>query len=680
MLVLGSAATVFIFVFARANVQDSDRSLVRERTGQTLSVVLTVTQQVEAIVAAGAIAAEFTNGDPSAFQAATGGVTTSLLSSLSLVRIEPGGPTLVTSVGRRAPLLFDELGAGDLATLDEIAGTGSRLTYVARGTVAGEHLAAFATSAGPGSTLVLYSEITAADAQAQTQASGIASSDMRFAIYLGDAATPDALILSSPDGLPSGGNVVTDRVPIGGEELIVVLGPRHRLVSGFAWAAPWILLAIGLVQTVLIAILVERGRRRRDEALRLVDDLERRTQELDRALAEQRRAEEEARVSAERLRHAQRMEAIGQLAGGVAHDFNNLLTAIIGSTRLLLRGTQPGDPVRSGLEDVERAADRAASLTRQLLAFSRKQVLQPSVVDLNRIVRETETLLRHLIRADIRLVTELDLELAPVEADESQVEQVLVNLVVNGADAIRDGGTVTITTANDEVCNCPGASLPPGRCVVLSVSDDGIGMDEETRERVFEPFFTTKELGRGTGLGLATVYGVVEQSGGMIEVESEPDAGTTFRIYLPAVDKEVAAPPTGGARPESTAGTETVLVAEDDEMVRTLVRITLEDSGYTVLEAASGETALELCEHGPEQIHVLVTDMVMPGMGGRALADRLQTLRPELRVLFVSGYAEAEVAGSGGAEDGTSFLEKPFTPEELAHEVRALIDRPRVRA
>ena len=256
----------------------------------------------------------------------------------------------------------------------------------------------FAASSQPRSTLVVWGEIAGNGTGERAPAGGVETTDLRFAIYLGDVPTPNRLLLASPDGAPSGSGVVTDVVAIGNEQLLVTLAPRHRLVSGFTWAVPWLVLVLGLVETLAIAVLVERGRRRRDEALRLVADLERRTRELDEALAEQRRAEEEARAAAERLRHGQRMEAIGRLAGGVAHDFNNLLTAIIGSTRLLLRGTEPGDPVRSGLEDVERAADRAASLTRQLLAFSRKQVLQPAVVDLNRIVRETETMLRHLIR------------------------------------------------------------------------------------------------------------------------------------------------------------------------------------------------------------------------------------------------------------------------------------------
>jgi signal transduction histidine kinase len=675
VLFLGVGATILIFVVARANVQDSERSLVRERTSQTLGVISTVVQQVEAIVAAGAAAAEYTNDNPQAFENATEArVWTSLVSNLSLVRIAPGGPNVVASVGRSRPLLLGKLNPREVKRLHQIARSGSDLKYVAGAKVPGGRLIGFAKSLR-GGEYVLYAEITAIDAEAQ--AGGAASGDLRFGIYLGGKPMPSALVLSSPDGPPTGASVVKNGFRMGEEQILVALGPRHRLVSGFTWAAPWIMLAIGLIGSVALAGLVETGRRRRDEALALVADLERRTTELDRALAEQRRAEQDAHAAAEKLRHAERMEAIGRLAGGVAHDFNNLLTAIIGSTRLLLRRTRRGDPARTGLEDIERAADRAASLTRQLLAFSRKQVLQPTVVDLNRIVRDSETMLHHLIRADIRLLTSLDPRLAPVEADAGQLEQVIINLVINAVDALPGGGQIVIATNNMAATgNGTRGQIPARSYAVLSVSDDGVGMDAETRERVFEPFFTTKELGRGTGLGLATVYGIVEQSGGSIEVESRPGRGTTFRIYLPGVDKAVAQPSFGPGSSESTAGTETVMVAEDDAMVRALVRVILEESGYTVIEASSGDEALRLSQSYDGPIDVLVTDMVMPGMGGRAVAERLLALRHELRVLYISGYSEDEVLG-GGSDAEASFIGKPFTPEELALKVRALIDRPR---
>jgi signal transduction histidine kinase/CheY-like chemotaxis protein len=658
VLLLGIGATVLIFIVARANVKDSERSLVRERTTQTFGVIQTVIQQVEAIVAAGAAAAQYTNGDPAAFRQATASrVATSLVTNLSLIRLSDDHVTLLASVGRK-PALLGELTPTDIAKLHRIARTGSDLKHVTGAQFPGRRTVTFAMSPRAGSDLLLYGEITASDAQAQ--AGGASAVDMRFGIHIGG---PDGtLLLASPDGAPSGPKAFTGIIPMGAEQLYVSLGSRHRLVSFFSWAAPWVMLTIGLVGSLALAALVEITRRRRDEAIR--------------TLAEQRRAEEEGRIVAERLRHAQRMEAIGRLAGGVAHDFNNLLTAIIGSTRLLLRETGPGDPARTGLEDIEHAADRAAALTRQLLAFSRKQVLQPTVLDLNRVVGETEAMLRHLIRADILVVTSLDPGLPAVEADAGQLEQVIVNLIVNAADALPDGGTIAISTRAPTAVD-GGA---PQRYAVLSVSDNGIAMDEATRERVFEPFFTTKELGRGTGLGLATVYGIVEQSGGSIDVDSEPGRGSTFRVVLPGVDKEITIPRVPAPVPESTAGTETVVVAEDDAMVRALVRVTLEAGGYTVLEASSGEAAIELCRRHEGRIDLLVTDMVMPGMGGRALAERLTALRPELRVLYVSGYAEADVFDDPGTDAETSFVQKPFTPEELAVRVRALIDQPRSRA
>jgi signal transduction histidine kinase len=667
VLLLGVGASIFIFFFARSNVQGSERSLANERTSQTLGVIATVLMQVNAIVAAGAAAAEYTDGNPRAFRDATvGGVGLSLVSNLSLVRLERGHVKLLASVGRNPPLLLGRLTARNLEKLRRIDLAGAPLSPVSTGMAQGSRRVNFAMSPRARSDLLVYGEITAVTAQAQ--AGGVAPSDLRYAIYLGTKPSPGELLLSSADALPTGHNVVSAVMPIGAANLLVQLAPRHRLVSGFTWAAPWIILAAGLLGTVAIAVLVESGRRRRNEALGLVA-------ELDRALADQRRAEQEAQAAAESLRQAQRMEAIGLLAGGVAHDFNNLLTAIIGSTRRLAGATKPGDPIRTGLQDIERAADRAASLTRQLLAFSRKQVLKPSVLDLNHVVDEMSSMLRHLVRANIGIVTVTGSDVPPVEADASQIDQVIINLVVNAADAIPDSGTITIATGDALVADEDASGqLSPRRFAVLSVSDDGVGMDQKTVERVFEPFFTTKELGRGTGLGLATVYGIVEQSGGSIDVESEPGRGTTFRVLLPGVDKHVVQPAPQPGMPASTAGTETVAVAEDDEMVRMLVRVTLEDSGYTVLEAANGDAALELCRHHAGPIHALVTDMVMPGMGGRALADRLTALRPGLPVLYITGYTESD-AVDGSSDVETAFVQKPFTPEQLAAEVRALIDR-----
>jgi two-component system, cell cycle sensor histidine kinase and response regulator CckA len=382
----------------------------------------------------------------------------------------------------------------------------------------------------------------------------------------------------------------------------------------------------------------------------------------------------------EQYRQAQKMEAVGRLAGGVAHDFNNLLTVMTSYTHLALLGLPPGDPRRHLIEEIREAAERAATLTRQLLAFSRRQVLQPKVLDLNRVVAGAEALLRRLIGEDVSLVLELEPGLGPVKADASQLEQILMNLAVNARDAMSQGGTLTFATSSVVVATAAEAAergVPaPGRWAQLRVTDTGTGMDAESRRHAFEPFFTTKEPGQGTGLGLATVYGIVQQSGGVIALESEPGRGTTFRIHLPQVDEPVAAveAPRPG-RPAARPNTETVLLVEDEPAVRTVALEALRARGYTVLDAADAASATKVAEQHAGPIALLVTDVVMPGISGRALADRLVALRPQLRVLFISGYAGDELHLRGVLEDGLNFLQKPFTPDELAGKVRAVLDR-----
>ncbi len=381
----------------------------------------------------------------------------------------------------------------------------------------------------------------------------------------------------------------------------------------------------------------------------------------------------------DRVQQSQKLEAIGRLAGGVAHDFNNLLTAILGYAELLLHGLPPGDPTREGLEEIKRAAERAASLTQQLLAFGRKQLLQPAVVDLNALVHETQKMLRRLIPEDIEIRLELDPDTRPVRADPTQTQQVLVNLVLNARDAMPRGGVIIISTGNDHLSRSEvrrWSDVRPGHYAVLTVSDTGCGMDPATLARVFEPFFTTKVQGKGTGLGLATAYGIVKQSGGHIEVESEPGQGTTFRVYLPVAEEDV---PTVAVPQELTrtpVGTETVLLAEDEAAVRSLLRRTLEQKGYVVLEAANGKEALQLCRehHGP--IHVLLTDVVMPHLNGPDLAKQVQLLHPDVRVIFLSGYADSAVLQRGLDQSQAVFVPKPFRPETIVRMVREVLDRP----
>jgi two-component system, cell cycle sensor histidine kinase and response regulator CckA len=380
----------------------------------------------------------------------------------------------------------------------------------------------------------------------------------------------------------------------------------------------------------------------------------------------------EQRHLEEQLRQSQKLEAIGRLAGGVAHDFNNMLTAIGGYTALALEHAPDGSVLQADLDEIRKATDRAALLTRQLLAFSRKQVLMPELLNLNGIVLELESMLRPLIGEDIRLTTSLDPALGPIEADPGQLHQVVMNLVVNARDAMPKGGSVSIETANADVGENDDG-IQPGRYVTLTVRDSGEGIDEETLGQIFEPFFTTKEAGKGTGLGLATVYGIVKQSGGYVAVESEVGEGSAFTIYLTRADGTVQQPqpPPPPAVAAGSPGATTVLVVEDEEVIRGLVDQVLRGEGYEVILAADGDEALERARE--IRVDVLLTDLTMPGLGGRELADRLRADRPELKVMFMSGFADSDTFSGGSLPAATAFLEKPFTFAHLTERVRSLV-------
>jgi two-component system, cell cycle sensor histidine kinase and response regulator CckA len=381
----------------------------------------------------------------------------------------------------------------------------------------------------------------------------------------------------------------------------------------------------------------------------------------------------------EQLRHAQKMEAVGQLAGGIAHDFNNLLTAILGYCNLMRDDLPAGDPLRADLDEIHSAGERAASLTRQLLAFSRRQMLQPQVIDMNTVVQQLEKLLRRLLSEDVELVTALATDLMNVRVDPASIEQILVNLAVNARDAMPRGGRLTIETANvdlDDSFVITHVPMKAARYVMLAVGDTGQGMDADTRARVFEPFFTTKEQGRGSGLGLATVYGMVKQSGGYIWVYSEPDHGTVFKVYFPPAEQRTStagAINAGRRASDAMHGWETVLLVEDEDAVRALGREVLRRHGYVVLEARHGVDALRVAERHPDAIHLMITDLVMPHMGGRDLVERLATVRPKMKVLFMSGYTDHAVMHRD-LTPGTPFLQKPFTPEAFARKVRSVLD------
>ena len=380
------------------------------------------------------------------------------------------------------------------------------------------------------------------------------------------------------------------------------------------------------------------------------------------------------------LFQAQKLESIGRLAAGIAHDFNNLLTAINGYSDLLLSQLGAEDPLRSYAGEIRKAGERSASLTKQLLIFSRKQVIEPRILNLNTTIRGSVTMLQRLIGEEIAVETHLDGSLGQVMADPTQIDQVIMNLAVNARDAMSHGGRLKIETKNVDVCEVTATIFPdaiPGRYVLLTVTDDGQGMTETIREHLFEPFFTTKEVGKGTGLGLATVYGIVRQSGGWIDLSSELGMGTSFRIYLPRIDgcplteaKDISGPAEGGD--------ETILIVEDQEAVRSFTTVALEGYGYHVLEAPNGRTALAVAKRYPGVIHLLLTDVVLPGMKARKLSETLKGLHPNLKVLFTSGYSTDAIAHRGILDHGVSYLPKPFSPDELAAKIRGLLGHPSI--
>ena len=389
----------------------------------------------------------------------------------------------------------------------------------------------------------------------------------------------------------------------------------------------------------------------------------------------------ERRALEQQLRQAQKMEAVGRLAGGIAHDFNNLLTVISGYSEFLLERIGADPALRGPAQEIANAAERATALTRQLLAFSRKQMLAPKVLDLNGVVAENLKMLTRLIGEDIDLVMVPGPDIGAVKADPGQIEQVIMNLAVNARDAMPHGGKLTIETANvtlDDNYARFHAPVKPGDYVMLAISDTGMGMDAETQAHIFEPFFTTKGL-KGTGLGLSTVYGIVKQSGGYIWVYSEAGKGTSFKIYLPRVSatgEALAAQPALAASEQPSPGHETILLVEDEENLRRLARQSLENQGYNVIDAADGAAAIQISQAHQGPIHLLLTDVIMPGMNGRELANQVSPTRPEMRVLYMSGYTENHIGHNGTLDEGITLLQKPFTLPALKAKVREVLDTP----
>jgi len=396
-----------------------------------------------------------------------------------------------------------------------------------------------------------------------------------------------------------------------------------------------------------------------------------------RDITERKRTEEQRKKLEGQLRVSQKMEAIGILAGGVAHDFNNLLSVILSYTEFAMKALREGDPLKDDLLEVKKAGDRAAVLTRQLLAFSRKQLLQPVPLNLNHVAEGVEKMLRRILGEDIDYVQVLAPDLGVVRADPGQIEQVLMNLAVNSRDAMSEGGKLTIETSNvelDEEYAAHHVGVKPGPYVQLAVTDTGCGMDEQTKSQLFEPFFTTKEKGKGTGLGLSTVYGIVTQSGGNIWVYSELGLGTTFKIYFPRELSVKATATRLRAMLEPATGTETILVVEDEEALRKVARRFLEAAGYTVLTAAAGDEALLISAQHAGTIHLLLTDVVMPRMSGKALAQALLKTRPMTKILYMSGYADNAFVHHGVVDEGTHFIGKPFTATDVTQKIRSVLD------
>jgi two-component system cell cycle sensor histidine kinase/response regulator CckA len=386
----------------------------------------------------------------------------------------------------------------------------------------------------------------------------------------------------------------------------------------------------------------------------------------------------EGRKVEAQLRHSQKMEAVGRLAGSVAHDFNNLLSVILGYSSMLLTDLKPVDPIRADIDYIRLAGEKAAALTHQLLAFSRQQVLAPRVLDLNEVVQGSERMLSRLLGEDIELIMRYDRNLSRVRVDPGQIDQVVMNLAINARDAMPTGGKLTIETKDvllDASYVVDHFDVTPGPYVMLAVSDTGVGMSKETQTRIFEPFFTTKDLGKGTGLGLSTVFGIVRQSGGHIWVYSELGGGSTFKIYLPRAEGEETEQPVV-ALPVTLKGTETILLVEDQDEVRRVAQEILIRHGYHVLAAENAGEALLTCERHQRTIHLLLTDVIMPQMSGRELAERLATIRPDMKVLFMSGYTDRAIINHGILDSGIAYVQKPLAPELLARRVREVLDTP----
>jgi len=674
VVIIGIAASIAGFAAARASVSDTNNALLRQDAAQGALVMTQVLTTLTAPYQQLGQVVTNPGASPSLFDAASAALAATG-TSVALLKVGGGQPTVLASVGN---FHRDFSGGSDNSLVTTLAGR-PHANFVGTFTASGKRWIEMVYGAGyVPAGLAIYSEEPIGNANAVTSLSGVLFPGTYSAVYVGSATTAN-LALQTSKHLPGsdGGqvalSVITDPGNLAtGAELVShpgsVVSPGHvviaisshaNLAGGFTGEFPWILGVFGLLATLGAAGLLEIASRRRDNALVLVAELKVSNSDLDAALAHKAQAEES-------LRQAQRMEAVGQLAGGIAHDFNNLLQVIISYAGFLADSVEPETEMHRDVSEVQKAAERAAELTRQLLMFSRRNVVRPDSIDVNKIVLDAERLMRHTLGEDVNLDVKVPKDPSYVRAGAGEIDQMLMNLAINSRDAMKHGGELSIVVDSvvPEASDAEAAGLSPGQYVRIRVEDNGEGMSPEVAAKAFEPFFTTKETGRGTGLGLAMVYGIANRWGGNVSVSTELGVGTTFTLLFPVSTDAPLPDVTTLTAPERDGGHQTVLLVEDEEGVRRSTTRILEDAGYRVLQAENGVKALRVFDS--ELIDILVTDVVMPGgVSGKALADQLRAKASALPVVFVSGYSRETIAEKGVLPPSTFIVKKPFLPSEL---------------
>jgi signal transduction histidine kinase len=670
-----------MFTLSRNVTQrDARRLVVFEADNARTSVTALISQIETGMSSLGAVAAA-TNGDPEAVNRLTATEPSmDIFSAMAILHRAPSGVvTVTTQRGSPSGPLPGLVGAKARVLADVVAHGGVDIVgFFGQGSKRKLALAAGAPTV-PGGYVVYVELPLPAGTTFDSPVAGL-----QYALYDGRTESSPLLFATAKTLSRTGqvrqlvnlSNLDSSTAPKSGDGVVLfVVSSTTPLVGGLSNQLPWILALIAILAGLLVVFVVEATSRRKDQALALVADLEKKNTELDRAMTEQAVAEEaRARLEGE-LRQAQRLEAVGRLAGGVAHDFNNLLAVILTYSDFIAEELGEGHPLQQDLAEVQKAGGRAAELTRKLLVFSRRDLVSPSVLDVNATITDLLSLLHRTLGEDVRLQPVLGPDLSHVLVDPGELEQVLVNLVVNARDAIVGEGTITVETSEqviDEDAARAHVDLRPGRYIRIAVTDTGCGMAPEVSSQVFEPFFTTKGPGAGTGLGLSTVYGIVNRYAGYVTVYSEVGVGTTFKVYLPATDESPEPPVPEVSTTFAPATGETVLVVEDEDAVRHACRRILERAGFHVLEASNGPQVL--AELADDQVDLLLTDVVMPGgLSGRELAEHLQQDRPDLRVLFMSGYNADAIATRGVLDPGVTVVEKPFTSSDLLGKVRELL-------